>query len=282
MNDYIELKATLNPFPGEDAADYLAAVLGEIGFESFVAEEDGLTAYIQSKLWDKSALKNAIEDFPFDCKITFTDTLIEGQDWNQEWEKNYFQPIIIGDKCVVHSSFHTDIPKTPYDIVIDPKMAFGTGHHATTSLILNRLLEMSLEGKSVIDMGTGTGILAILAAMRGAKPVTAIEIDEFAYANAVDNVVMNKHPEILVILGDASALKDVEAADLFIANINRNIILNDIAHYANRLKDNGKMLLSGFYEEDIPMIEDAGRAVGLKFSGFSEKDRWACVELIKA
>ena len=198
-----------------------------------------------------------------------------------EWEKNYFQPIVIGNKCVVHSSFHTDIPAAEYDIVIDPKMAFGTGHHATTSLILEQLLERDLNSKSVIDMGTGTGILALLAAMRGASPVTGIEIDPFAQVNAVENVALNNHPEIKIILGDAQALDEVEPADIFIANINRNVITGDIDRYARRLNEGGLMLLSGFYVEDIEVVENAAKAVGLEKIGFTERDRWTCLQLVK-
>lgn len=274
MNDYVEVRLDLKPMPGEDATDLLAAMLGDIGFESFVPDESGLTAYVQATQWTEEGLKDVLADFPYECEIGLSHTLVEGRDWNEEWERNYFQPIVVGDKCVVHSSFHTDIPKATYDIVIDPKMAFGTGHHATTSLILERLIAMDLTGKSLIDMGTGTGILAILAAMRGANPVTAIEIDEFAHVNAVENVAVNGHPEIRVILGDASALEDVEAADVFVANINRNVITSDLGIYAAHMKRTGTMLLSGFYVEDIPVVEAAAEKYGLKTIGFTEKERW--------
>ncbi len=183
----------------------------------------------------------------------------------------------------VHSSFHTDVPAAQYDIVIDPKMAFGTGHHSTTSQILSALLDADLEDRSVIDMGTGTGILAILAAMRGAKPVTAIELDGFAYENAVENVALNGHPEIRLIHGDASALEGVEAADYFIANINRNVILADLEAYARHLKSGGIMLLSGFYEgPDSDMIIDAAAPLGLAPVGLTSDNRWACLKLKKA
>lgn len=281
MNDYVEVRLDLEPMPGPDATDLLAGLLGDIGFESFVPDDAGLTAYIATSLWDEKSLEDALDGFPFDCAISRKAEVIEGRDWNEEWEKNYFKPIIVGDRCVVHSSFHTDIPAAEYDIVIDPKMAFGTGHHATTSLILDRLLDMELAGRAVIDMGTGTGILAILAAMRGASPVTAIEIDPFAQVNAVENVAVNGHPEINVILGDASALAGVEPADVFIANINRNVITGDIAAYSARLRPGGHMLLSGFYVEDIDTVNAAATAVGLKPDGFTERDRWACIQLTR-
>ena len=281
MNDYVELRVDLDPLPSADATDLLAGMLGDIGFESFVPDEAGLTAYISVAQWDEKAAREALADFPFDCRLSCSSKVIEGRDWNEEWERNYFQPIVVGDRCVVHSSFHTDIPKAEFDIVIDPKMAFGTGHHATTSLILDQLLSRDIAGRSVIDMGTGTGILAILAAMRGAAPVTGIEIDPFAQVNAVENVALNGHPEINVILGDASALEPLEPADIFIANINRNVITGDIDAYSAKLKKGGAMLLSGFYVEDIPVVEKAANAVGLRKTGFTERDRWACLQLVK-
>ncbi|MBO5268761.1 MAG: 50S ribosomal protein L11 methyltransferase [Muribaculaceae bacterium] len=281
MNDYVELRLDLEPMPGSDATDLIAGLLGDIGFESFVPDESGLTAYISTSLWDESGVDKALEGFPFDCRISRKATVIEGRDWNEEWERNYFSPIVVGDRCVVHSSFHTDIPEAEYDIVIDPKMAFGTGHHATTSLILGQLLDMPLAGKSLIDMGTGTGILAILAAMRGAAPVTAIEIDPFAQVNAVENVALNGHPEINVILGDAGALEGVDPADVFVANINRNVITGDIAAYSAHLKSGGVMLLSGFYTDDIPVVQAAAEAAGLRYESYTECDRWTCMRLVR-
>lgn len=282
MNDYIEARINLAPCPGEDATDLLAAMLGDAGFESFLPDADGLTAYCPVALYDADAFKAILDEFPFaDCSVTAETQLIEGRDWNEEWERNYFKPIVVGDRCVVHSSFHTDIPAADYDIVIDPKMAFGTGHHSTTALILTQLLEMDLQGKSVIDMGTGTAILAILAAMRGAQPVTGVEIDPFAHTNAIENVALNGHSEIALILGDASALEAVAPADVFLANINRNVITADIAAYASRLNPGGTMLLSGFYTDDIPVVRQAAEAVGLTAVGSTDRENWACLRLAK-
>ena len=265
----------------ETMTDVMAALLCEHGYESFVPDECGMTAYIKLEDFDKKVLDEVTAELPFDTSVTVKCETVEGRDWNQEWEKNYFKPITVDGKCVIHSSFHTDIPSMPYDIVIDPKMAFGTGHHQTTTLIILRLLELPLEGSSVIDMGTGTGILAILAAMRGAGPVTAIEIDEFAHVNAVENVSLNRHPEINVVLGDASALAGVEPVDLFLANINRNIIVGDLQVYASRLKEGGTMLLSGFYEDDIAIVLDEARKHGLEYVGHTVLERWSCLELKK-
>lgn len=280
MNDYIELRIDANPC-NETITDVLAALLCDEGYESFVPDEKGITAYIKKECFNADALDSIISDSPIPVKTTYRFSTVEGEDWNKEWEKNYFQPIVVGDRCVIHSSFHTGIPEVEYDIVIDPKMAFGTGHHQTTSLIIEQLLDMDLSQRSVMDMGTGTGILAILAAMRGAKRVEAIEIDEFAYTNAVENVAINHHPEINVILGDAAKLQQVEPVDIFIANINRNIITNDLPEYANTLNPDGTMLLSGFYEEDIPVITEAAHAMGLRQTGFTVKDRWTCLRLTK-
>ncbi len=280
MNDYTEVRIDMSPC-NETMTDVMAALLCEHGYESFVPDECGMTAYIKLEDFDKKVLDEVTAELPFDTSVTVKCETVEGRDWNQEWEKNYFKPITVDGKCVIHSSFHTDIPSMPYDIVIDPKMAFGTGHHQTTTLIIRRLLELPLEGRSVIDMGTGTGILAILAAMRGAGPVTAIEIDEFAHVNAVENVSLNHHPEINVVLGDASALAGVEPVGLFLANINRNIIVGDLQVYASRLKEGGTMLLSGFYEDDIAIVLDEARKHGLEYVGHTVLERWSCLELKK-
>lgn len=280
MNDYTEVRIDMSPC-NETMTDVMAALLCEHGYESFVPDESGMTAYIKLEDFDKKVLDEVTAELPFDTSVTVKCETVEGRDWNLEWEKNYFKPITVDGKCVIHSSFHTDIPSMPYDIVIDPKMAFGTGHHQTTTLIIRRLLELPLEGSSVIDMGTGTGILAILAAMRGAGPVTAIEIDEFAHVNAVENVSLNRHPEINVVLGDASALAGVEPVDLFLANINRNIIVGDLQVYASRLKEGGTMLLSGFYEDDIAIVLDEARKHGLEYVGHTVLERWSCLELKK-
>lgn len=281
MNDYIEVRFDLTP-SCEDATDLLAGLLADAGFESFVPDESGLSAYVKKELYDADAVGAAVADFPFDCRIDFHDKLVEGRDWNAEWEKNYFKPIVVGDRCVIHSSFHTDIPRAEYDIVIDPKMAFGTGHHSTTSLIIRQLLEADLKGRSVIDMGTGTGILAILAAMRGASPVTAIEIDAFAYENAVENVRLNGHAQIKVLNGDASLLEGIAPADVFIANINRNVITGDLDRYAPAVKAGGMMLLSGFYQgDDADIVSRAAAEQRFDTVGMSVDNNWCCLKLIK-
>ena len=280
MNDYQEIRIDANPC-SEVVTDILASLLADIGYESFVPDEKGLTAYIKAELFDNDSVKNAIAAFPVNnIEFAFNNSFIEGKDWNSEWEKNYFQPIVIADRCVIHSSFHTDFPKCEYDIVIDPKMAFGTGHHATTSQIVTQLLNTNLEGLKIMDMGTGTGILAILAAMRGAV-VDAVEIDEMAYVNAVENVKLNGHPEINVMLGDASLLPETPIYDILLANINRNIITNDLHLYSKAVKPGGAIILSGFYHEDIPVIMAVAEKNNLIYNLDTQIDKWACLKLIK-
>ena len=280
MNDYIEVRFELSPCD-EIATDVLAALLCEYDYESFVPDETGLTAYVKKELYKEEILTQVVSDFPLENKIRYAHEIIEGQNWNSEWEKNYFKPIVVKDKCVIHSSFHKDIPQLQYDIVIDPKMAFGTGHHATTSLIIEQLLEMEMEGKSVIDMGTGTGILAILSHMRGAKNISAIEIDPVAHANAIENLKINGADIVNLILGDASSLSNLSSVDVFIANINRNIITQDLESYVCALNMGGIMLLSGFYEEDIPVIMKVAEPLGLKYVTHKVKDKWSCLKLSK-
>ena len=227
--------------------------LGRSGFESFVEQTDGITAYIQKDLYSETFLKEALADFPLpDTQIAYSYVEAEDKDWNEEWEKNFFQPIVIGDRCVIHSTFHNDVPQAEYDIVINPQMAFGTGHHETTSLIIGELLDSDLQGKSLLDMGCGTSILAILARMRGASPCTAIDIDEWCVRNSLENIALNGVDNIAVSQGDASSLKSKGPFDMVIANINRNILLADMKHYRARMNPGAELLMSGFYIDDIP------------------------------
>ena len=281
MNDYTEVRVDFSPC-SEDLTDIAAALLADAGFETFVPDAAGLTAYIPASKYTP-ALRQTLDTPNFtDVDVTWNAKLIEGQDWNSEWEKHYFKPIVIEGRCVIHSSFHTDVPSAEFDIVIDPKMAFGTGHHSTTTLILQQLLQLPLEGKAVIDMGTGTGILAILARMRGASPVSGIEIDLPAWENAIDNCRLNGCEEITMLHGDASALSQIGyAADLLLANINRNVITADIPDYAKKLKPGATVLLSGFYVHDIPIVSEAAAKAGLETMGHTELNAWACVKLRK-
>lgn len=280
MNDYYKVKFTLAPCLAYEC-DILAALLADVGFESFEQTDDGVDAFVKKELWDKDAVSEVIKLYDFEAKIDFSEELVVGQDWNEEWEKHYFNPIFFEDKCVIHSSFHKDFPRLQYDIVIDPKMAFGTGHHETTSLMIKRILDAEMTGKSVLDMGTGTGVLAILSAMVGASNVVGVEIDPPAYENAVANAQLNGHPEIDLRLGGAETVAESNSFDFVLANINRNIITADIDRYASALKVGGEMMLSGFYVDDVPVVEAAANKCGLERVSVIEKNRWANLQLVK-
>lgn len=280
---YLEFNFQTTPC-SETANDLLAGLLGEAGFESFVEQENGLAAYIQKDLYDEAALKQALADFPMpDTQVTYTFAEAEDKDWNEEWEKNFFQPIVIGNRCVIHSTFHHDVPQADYDVVINPQMAFGTGHHETTSLVIGELLDAPLEGKRVLDMGCGTSILAILARMRGAAACTAIDIDDWCVRNSLENIELNHVDNIQVFQGDASSLEQVGPFDVVIANINRNILLQDMKHYVARMVPGARLYMSGFYVDDIPVIRAEAERNGLTFAGHQEKNRWVVTrfELLK-
>ena len=275
---YFKVTFTAQPC-NEIITDVISALAGEIGFESFVECENGVEAYVQQSLFDEEQLKAVLADFPIpDTAITYTITEPEDKNWNEEWEKNFFQPIVIEDRCVIHSTFHKDYPKAEYDILINPQMAFGTGHHETTSSILGELLDADLKGKSVLDMGCGTSILAILASMRGADPVTAIDIDDWCVNNSRDNIALNNINNITVELGDASLLKGRKPFDIIIANINRNILLNDMAAYASCMHSGSELYMSGFYVQDIPVIREKAESLGMEFIHNREKNNWTAVK----
>ena len=280
MNDYMQVRLEVEPC-SEVATDVLAAMLGEIGYESFVPDETGVTAFVPQGTYDEAQLETVLGQFPLEgVKVTRQTTFVPGQDWNEEWEKHYFKPIVVGDECVIHSTFHKDVPQARYDVLIDPKMAFGTGHHETTTLMLQAILATDFTGRSVLDMGCGTAVLAILASMKGASPVVAVDIDEFATENAQENVRLNRVPDIEVRLGGIEVLKQ-ETFDFIFANINRNILLADMHAYVERMKSGSRLFMSGFYVEDIPAIRSEAERLGLRFAGHAEKIRWARVECVK-
>ena len=252
-------------------ADLFVQFLAENGFDSFENLEDGVEAYIPSEEFCEEELMKKIIDFDYQGVQLVEINAIPDQNWNEEWEKNFFSPIVIGDKCVIHSSFHTDVPQVQYDIQINPKMAFGTGHHATTSLIIVALLEANLQGKSLLDMGCGTAVLAILASMKGANPITAIDIDTWCVDNAMENAQINHITNLDIQLGDAKLLKGMHF-DVILANINRNILLMDMKVYATCLNKQGELYLSGFYSEDIPILEAEAAKYGLKTIECKEKN----------
>ena len=263
--------------PLQPAVDILIAELGEVGFESFVETEEGLNAYIQKTDWNSKILNDIqiLNSHEFEIKYTFEE--IEQTNWNEEWEKN-FNPIIVDDLCSVRAPFHSK-PQTQYDIVIEPKMSFGTGHHETTHMMIQHILKNDFKDKSVLDMGCGTGILAILAEMKGAKPIDAIDYDNWCYLNSLENVERNACKHITVLEGDANLLKN-KAYDIIIANINRNILLNDINAYVSCLNKNGSLFLSGFYKDDIPSIEEECQKYGLKLVDTLDQNHWVALKFV--
>lgn len=278
MNDYLQLRINADPCSA-DITDLLAAFLADEGFESFEPDEKGLTAFAPVGAYDAQAVETMLADFPIPATLTVESSIVEGKDWNEEWEKNYFRPILAGGgKVAVHATFHKDVPPALYDIVIDPRMAFGTGHHATTSMMMSQILDINPKGMDVTDMGTGTAILAILAYMLGAHSVSGIEIDPMACDNARDNAALN-NADISLICGDSAALAGIPKADLFLANINRNVILADIDRYADAMKEHSILVLSGFFQTDIPLIEAATASYGFKTSKILTDGEWASVRL---
>ncbi len=278
--DFIQVNFSIEPYE-EYVADVLASELGEIGFDSFVQVNNGLEAFVPADLFNENLIKELLDNFVFEVTIDYKVTQIETKNWNEEWEKHYFEPIVIGNECVIHSSFHKNVPVAKYDIVIDPKMAFGTGHHETTSLVIGELLTMDLQGKTLLDMGCGTAVLAILAAMRGSGEIVAIDIDKWCTDNSIENIELNQVKGIDVRLGGAELLKDLHF-DIILANINRNILLADMEMYSNCLSTGGELYMSGFYKEDIVLIEAEANRNGLKLIDFKTKNNWAVVKTVKA
>ncbi|MDR1258081.1 MAG: 50S ribosomal protein L11 methyltransferase [Tannerellaceae bacterium] len=265
--------------------DVLTAVLGEAGFESFAETPQGLVlAYIQEKEDDAGRLDRALGSFPLEgVSIRYTKTLIEARDWNEEWEKNYFHPVSIGRSCLIHASFHTVDNAVEYDyrIVIDPRMAFGTGNHETTHLMLVEALKLDVAGRAVLDMGCGTAVLAILAAMKGASPVVAVDIDEWACNNALENIRLNRVGGIDVIPGGADRIPPALMFDVVFANINRNILLRDMPRYVRCMKPGATLLMSGFYVRDLPFIEEECSRNALTVTASSDMNDWMVVKAAK-
>ena len=275
-NIYIGYHFTIDPV--ELGSEILIAELGEKAFESFIETETGISAFVQKELWDT----NILEDIQIlsnpEFKIEYTFEEIEQVNWNEEWEKN-FEPIDVDGKCHVRAPFH-EKTSAEYDIVIEPKMSFGTGHHETTHMMIQHLLETDLVGKKTLDMGCGTAILAILAEMKGAQPIDAIDIDNWCYLNSIENAERNNCKHISVYEGDASLLEG-KKYDIIIANINRNILLNDMQQYVACLNENGILFLSGFYTEDIPVISESCTSKGLTYVKQFERNNWVALKFVK-
>jgi ribosomal protein L11 methyltransferase len=261
----------------QTAIDILVAELGQVGFESFTENPDGVEAYIQKADWNASLLDDIQILQSEEVTFSYDVKEIEQVNWNEEWEKN-FEPIVVADQVSVRAPFHQN-PGLQYDIVIEPKMSFGTGHHETTYLMIQHLMELDLHGKKVLDMGCGTGILAIFAEMKGAASIDAIDIDNWCYENSLENVERNNCHHISVFEGDSSLLKS-SAYDVIIANINRNILLKDMSVYTDGLRENGILLLSGFYTEDIEKINASAESNGLKQDKKLTRNNWVGLKYV--
>ncbi len=275
QNNYIGYHFSVEP--KELGSEILIAELEDTAFESFIETENGLSAYVQKELWNENILDDIQILHSEEFTISYTIEEIEQVNWNEEWEKN-FEPIDIDGICQIRAPFH-EKNEAQYDIVIEPKMSFGTGHHETTFMMAQHLLETDVTGMKTLDMGCGTAILAILAEMRGAQPIDAIDIDNWCYLNSIENAERNNCKHITVYEGDAALLVD-QQYDLIIANINRNILLNDMQAYVNRLNKGGILLLSGFYEEDIPFIDASCTEKGLTYVKKFQKNNWVSLKYV--
>ena len=275
MSIYLEFNFTISPL--EPAREILVAELGEASFESFVEHESGMLAYIDKAAYTSQLLGDIYVLQNSDFKISWVVKEIEQQNWNAEWERN-FHPITVSGECMVRAPFHSKEEVT-YDIVIEPKMSFGTGHHETTHMMLQHILDNDFEGKSVLDMGCGTGVLAILAEKKGAVALEAIDIDEWCYLNTLENIARNACDKITALQGDASLLQGKEY-DIILANINRNILLDDIPKYAKCLKRGGQLYVSGFYSGDLDAISSKCAGLNLKFEKKIEKNRWVSAKYV--
>jgi ribosomal protein L11 methyltransferase len=293
--NYIQLTLTPTPF-SEAASDVLSSLLADLGFDSFETEADCLQAYCPEALYDAEAVRALLADLPLpDLTCTFTEQHIEAQDWNETWEREAFVPIVVDDRCVIHAPGAEGLPACRYDLTLTPRMSFGSGHHETTAQMLRRILDTPMEGRRVLDMGCGTGVLGILAARCGAAYVRAIDIDDWACRNAEENAALNG-VTLDVACGDASLLAlpqdsstghaegsqaDDALFDVVLANINRNILLADMAAYVRRMAPGAHLMMSGFYTEDLPSIRTCAEGLGLSFVDAGDKNNWVCVEFRK-
>ena len=277
---YFEVDFQLSPL-SQDACDILAALTADAGFESFEETQHGIRGYIQQPLLDRQALEDIVNNFPImGTNIIYTINKAEDKDWNEQWEQEGFEPIIVGNnRLAIHDGRH--LPSQPADISveIDARLAFGTGTHETTQMICEWMLDMPMKGLRVMDAGCGTGILGIVALKLKASHVTAYDIDEWSSDNTRHNAVINRvDSQLSVYCGDASLLDSKTADyDLVLANINRNILLNDMPRFCQIMKHDAKLILSGFYTEDIPLLEARGKELGLTLTGAKNRDKWASI-----
>jgi len=261
----------------ESLREILIAELGEAQYDSFLETEDGLEAYAEREHFEQLRLEEILQQYDLSAADYQVQT-VEEKNWNVEWEK-HFDPIVVNDQCLVRATFHQTDKKYPYEIIIDPKMAFGTGHHATTYLMLQWQLELEQEGKSVLDAGCGTGVLAIMANKRGATKIAAFDNNEWAVENSQENLELNQCSEVQLFLGTIQDVDPEQSVDLILANINRNVLLEEIHLYAQRLKSSGKLLLSGFLEADQTLIEQRATQASLQSAGVKYHNGWVALLL---
>ena len=274
--DYILLTCKINP--SESGNDIITAQLSDLDFESFEETEQGVNAYIQARYFDEEKVKALFYSLK-NIQVEYEQMLIPAQNWNAVWESN-FEPVIIDTKCSVRAPFHSKPEGVEFDLVIEPKMSFGTAHHETTSLMISYLLKTDVKGKDVLDMGCGTAVLAILAGMKGAKNITAIDIDPWPVENAKENARNNNVLQIEVIMGGEEQLGE-KMFDVILANINRNVLLADMATYSKVLNINGTLFLSGFYKEDLEQITNTAFENGLELVSFETKNNWTGAKFLK-
>lgn len=267
---YTKITFKLTP-DSEENREILVAVLSDLAFESFDETEDHVEGYVPGESFNMEEMQQITATLPFAVETDLE--MIPDQNWNEVWEKNYFQPLLIGGRLLVRAPFHIVDEKAEYELVIEPKMAFGTGNHETTTLMAEQILDMNLTSKTVLDMGCGTGILGMLASLKGAKSVTAIDIDKWSYESTVENASLNNIHNLEARLGDASLLGK-DTYQVIFANIHKNVIINDLPAYAKVLQPEGRLYLSGFYREDMPDVKAKAESLGLRETGFKEKNNW--------
>ena len=268
--NYTQISFKLNP-DNQENREILVAMLSDLAFESFDESEELVMGYIPGESANLEEIKEITSLLPF--SVQTENEIIPDKNWNEVWEKNYFKPLLIGNRCLVRAPFHTEFEPAEFELVIEPKMAFGTGNHETTTLVAEQILNMDLVGKTVLDMGCGTGILGMLASLKGAKNVTAIDIDTWSFESTVENARLNNILNLEAKLGDARLLGS-ETFEIIFANIHKNVIINDLPVYESVLQSGGKIYLSGFYTHDMPDVKAKAESLGLIETGFQEKNNW--------
>ena len=275
--NYIELSVTVTP--KETGSDVLIAELSEIGFDSFVDSDKGFSAYIPEDLFLKEQLVELFSKYANTFEIEYNEKNIPQQNWNKEWESN-FEPIDVVGQCYIRAPFHEPKPGYKYDIIIEPKMSFGTGHHQTTQLMMQKLLTLDIKNRSLLDMGCGTGILAIAASKMGADTITAVDIDEWSYTNSIENLQKNNIENVRMQKGGAELVSG-KTFFTILANINKNVLLKDMPCYINSLEQNGNLIMSGFFDTDISELKTKATALGLKLKDTMVENGWALLHFLK-